>query len=82
MMMQPKLLILDEPTLGLAPVILEQLSKEMERLRRTTSITVLLGEQKITFALPCRPGIRARPRPHHMGRGPGRFAREMGTGHL
>ena len=29
LMMQPKLLILDEPTLGLAPVILEQLSKAL-----------------------------------------------------
>ena len=33
LMMQPKLLVLDEPTLGLAPVILEQFSNAMERLR-------------------------------------------------
>jgi branched-chain amino acid transport system ATP-binding protein len=52
LMMQPKLLILDEPTLGLAPVILEQLSKALESLQRTTPITVLLGEQNVTFALP------------------------------
>jgi branched-chain amino acid transport system ATP-binding protein len=52
LMMKPKLLILDEPTLGLAPVILEQLSKALERLRQTTAITVLLGEQNVTFALP------------------------------
>jgi ABC-type branched-subunit amino acid transport system ATPase component len=51
-MMKPKLLILDEPTLGLAPVILEQLSKTLEQLRQTTDITVLLGEQNVTFALP------------------------------
>jgi ABC-type branched-subunit amino acid transport system ATPase component len=31
LMMKPRLLILDEPTLGLAPVILEQLSKALER---------------------------------------------------
>jgi branched-chain amino acid transport system ATP-binding protein len=52
LMMKPKLLILDEPTLGLAPVILEVLSKALERLRGTTRITVLLGEQNVTFALP------------------------------
>ncbi|MEO7008226.1 MAG: ATP-binding cassette domain-containing protein [Caldimonas sp.] len=52
LMMKPKLLILDEPTLGLAPVILETLSKALERLRTTTSISVLLGEQNVTFALP------------------------------
>ena len=43
LMMQPKILILDEPTLGLALVILEQLSKALEKLRQTTEITVLLG---------------------------------------
>ncbi len=52
LMMKPKLLILDEPTLGLAPVILETLSKALEKLRQTTSISVLLGEQNVTFALP------------------------------
>ena len=52
LMMKPKLLILDEPTLGLAPVILETLSKALERLRATTAISVLLGEQNVTFALP------------------------------
>jgi branched-chain amino acid transport system ATP-binding protein len=52
LMMKPDLLILDEPTLGLAPVIMEQISKALERLRRTTDITVLLGEQNVTFALP------------------------------
>ena len=52
LMMRPKLLILDEPTLGLAPVILEQISSALEQLRNTTPITVLLGEQNVTFALP------------------------------
>ncbi len=52
LMMKPRLLILDEPTLGLAPVILEILSKALERLRATTRISVLLGEQNVTFALP------------------------------
>jgi branched-chain amino acid transport system ATP-binding protein len=50
--MKPKFLVLDEPTLGLAPVILETLSHALERLRRESSITVLLGEQNVTFALP------------------------------
>ncbi len=52
LMMRPRLLILDEPTLGLAPVILEQISLALEKLRNTTPITVLLGEQNVTFALP------------------------------
>ena len=52
LMMKPRLLILDEPTLGLAPIVLEQISRALERLRETTDITVLLGEQNVTFALP------------------------------
>jgi ABC-type branched-subunit amino acid transport system ATPase component len=52
LMMQPKLLVLDEPTLGLAPVILGALSAAIERLRQTTSLTLLLAEQNVTFALP------------------------------
>jgi branched-chain amino acid transport system ATP-binding protein len=52
LMMKPRLLILDEPTLGLAPVILETLSQALEKLRTTTTISVLLGEQNVTFALP------------------------------
>jgi branched-chain amino acid transport system ATP-binding protein len=52
LMMKPRLLILDEPTLGLAPVILEVLSQALERLRSTTKITVVLGEQNVTFAIP------------------------------
>ena len=52
LMMKPRLLILDEPTLGLAPVILEQISNALEQLRNATPITILLGEQNVTFALP------------------------------
>jgi branched-chain amino acid transport system ATP-binding protein len=52
LMMKPSLLILDEPTLGLAPVILGQLSDAMKTLREETDITILLGEQNVTFALP------------------------------
>jgi branched-chain amino acid transport system ATP-binding protein len=52
LMTKPDLLILDEPTLGLAPIVMEQISKALERLRQTAEITVLLGEQNVTFALP------------------------------
>jgi branched-chain amino acid transport system ATP-binding protein len=83
LMMQPKLLILDEPTLGLAPVVLEQLSKAMERLRRTTPITVLLGEQNVTFALPHADRVYVLEHARIVWEGdPLRFAAEMGTGYL
>ncbi|MDR3536442.1 MAG: ATP-binding cassette domain-containing protein, partial [Acetobacteraceae bacterium] len=81
LMMQPKLLILDEPTLGLAPVILEQLSKALERLRQTTPITVLLGEQNVTFALPHADRVYVLEHARVVWEGdPVRFAEEAGTG--
>jgi ABC-type branched-subunit amino acid transport system ATPase component len=83
LMMQPKLLILDEPTLGLAPVILEQLSRALTRLRETTPITVLLGEQNVTFALPHADRVYVLEHAHIVWEGdPARFAAEMGTGYL
>ena len=83
LMMQPKLLILDEPTLGLAPVILEQLSKALERLRTTTPITVLLGEQNVTFALPHADRVYLLEHSRIVWEGdPARFAAEMGDGYL
>jgi len=83
LMMQPKLLILDEPTLGLAPVILEQLSKALEALRQTTDITVLLGEQNVTFALPHADRVYVLEHARIVWEGPpGRFAEEAGAGYL
>jgi ABC-type branched-subunit amino acid transport system ATPase component len=83
LMMQPKLLILDEPTLGLAPVILEQLSKALMQLRETTDITVLLGEQNVTFALPHADRVYLLEHARIIWEGnPARFAEEMGAGYL
>jgi branched-chain amino acid transport system ATP-binding protein len=83
LMMKPKLLILDEPTLGLAPVILEQLSKALARLRQTTSISVLLGEQNVTFALPHADRVYVLEHARIIWEGePARFAAEAGTGYL
>jgi branched-chain amino acid transport system ATP-binding protein len=83
LMMKPKLLILDEPTLGLAPVILEQISKALERLRQTTQITVLLGEQNVTFALPHADRVYVLEHARIVWEGgPAKFAAEMGAGYL
>ena len=80
LMMQPRLLILDEPTLGLAPVILEQLSKALETLRQTTDITVLLGEQNVTFALPHADRVYVLENARFIWQGtPERFAVEAGA---
>jgi branched-chain amino acid transport system ATP-binding protein len=83
LMMQPKLLILDEPTLGLAPVILGQLSKAIERLRGERSLTLLLAEQNVTFALPHSDRVYVLDHGRITWQGdPAHFAREMSTGYL
>jgi branched-chain amino acid transport system ATP-binding protein len=83
LMMKPKLLILDEPTLGLAPVILEQISNALERLRQSTAISVLLGEQNVTFALPHADRVYVLEHARIVWEGgPARFAAEAGTGYL
>lgn len=83
LMLRPKLLILDEPTLGLAPVILEQLSKALETLRQTTDTTVLLGEQNVTFALPHADRVYVLEHARIVWEGdPARFAAEAGAGYL
>jgi len=50
LMGDPELLMLDEPTLGLAPVIIDEISEALEQLR-SDNVTVLLAEQNSTFAL-------------------------------
>ena len=83
LMMKPKLLMLDEPTLGLAPVILEQISKALERLRQTTPITVLLAEQNVTFALPHADRVYVLEHARIVWEGdPAKFAAEGGAGLL
>jgi len=83
LMMRPKLLILDEPTLGLAPLILEQISHALEQLRNTTPITVLLGEQNVTFALPHADRIYVLEHARIVWEGePSRFAAEAAATYL
>ncbi|WP_336136371.1 ABC transporter ATP-binding protein [Natronomonas amylolytica] len=50
LMSGPELLMLDEPTLGLAPVIIDDISDAIERLL-DEGLTILLVEQNSTFAL-------------------------------
>jgi branched-chain amino acid transport system ATP-binding protein len=51
LMARPKVLLLDEPSLGLAPSIVEQLFESLSALRRVEGLTILLVEQNATMAL-------------------------------
>ena len=50
LMSKPKLLLLDEPSLGLAPIIIQQIFEIIEQLRRE-GVTVFLVEQNANQAL-------------------------------
>jgi branched-chain amino acid transport system ATP-binding protein len=49
LMGNPELIILDEPTEGLAPIIVNQLSATIQRLK-SEGISILMAEQNLNFA--------------------------------
>lgn len=48
---EPGLLLLDEPTAGLSPVMVREVYRELARLKERRSVTVLLVEQNVREAL-------------------------------
>ena len=65
LMSRPKLLLLDEPSLGLAPLIVKQIFAVIAELNRQ-GMTVFLVEQNAFHALEARrPGLRHGQRAHH-----------------
>ena len=48
---RPKLLLLDEPSLGLAPLIIDQIFQTLDSLRHKLGLTVVLVEQNAMSAL-------------------------------
>ncbi len=51
LMARPKLLMLDEPSLGLAPLIVKQIFDAIRELNKTQGLTVFLVEQNAYHAL-------------------------------
>ncbi len=51
LMTNPKLLLVDELSLGLAPIVVKDLSKTVVRINREKKVTVLLVEQNAKLAL-------------------------------
>ncbi len=50
LMANPRILILDEPTEGLAPIVIRQIFEKMEELK-AEGLTMVLVEQNLAFAL-------------------------------
>ena len=50
LVLQPKMLILDEPTEGIQPNVVHEIGDVILKLNKETGLTVLLVEQKLPFA--------------------------------
>jgi len=51
LMMQPKILLLDEPSMGIAPVLIDQIFEKIEELNKKQGITIFLIEQNANVAI-------------------------------
>ena len=51
LLLQPKLLLLDEPSFGLAPLIVREIFDIMRRINRENGVSILLVEQNASLAL-------------------------------
>jgi branched-chain amino acid transport system ATP-binding protein len=51
MMARPKLLLLDEPSLGLAPLVVKEIFDALERMKEKDGVSVLVVEQNANLAL-------------------------------
>ena len=51
LMGRPKLLLLDEPSLGLAPILVQQIFKIIEQVNKDNKTTIFLVEQNANLAL-------------------------------
>ena len=50
----PRLLLLDEPSMGLAPIVVEQIFERIGQVHRDEKLTIMLVEQRVAEALePC-----------------------------
>jgi branched-chain amino acid transport system ATP-binding protein len=51
LMARPRVLLLDEPSLGLAPIIIKEIFKELKRINEEMGLTILIVEQNARQAL-------------------------------
>ena len=61
MMSRPKMILLDEPSMGLAPQIVEEIFEIVRKLNATEGVSFLLAEQNTNMALKLR-DLRLHPR--------------------
>ncbi len=69
LMLRPRLMLLDEPSFGLAPLIVEELFAILRQVNRETGVAMLIVEQNAALGARTRGArLSARDRPHRDGR--------------
>jgi len=51
LMSNPRLMLVDEPTIGLAPLVCSEIAKVLRKLKEKQGITIVITEQNVNFAL-------------------------------
>jgi len=51
LMSNPRLLLVDEPTIGLAPLVCKEIAQVLKNLNQEKGITIVITEQNVNFAL-------------------------------
>jgi len=51
LMLEPRLMLLDEPSLGIAPLIVREIFTLLQRINREDGVTILVSEQNARLAL-------------------------------
>jgi branched-chain amino acid transport system ATP-binding protein len=51
LMARPRLILLDEPSMGLAPIVVKEIFEIIQRLRAEEGVSILLAEQNAARAL-------------------------------
>lgn len=50
LMSEPRLLLLDEPSMGLAPIVIESIAEALKRIKEELKVSMLIVEQNIHLA--------------------------------
>ena len=64
LMGRPRLLMLDEPSLGLAPLLVDRIFEVIGELHRQGVTILLVGAERVSGAARCRPRLCSRNRPY------------------
>ena len=51
LMLEPRLLLLDEPSLGIAPLVVKEIFGLLERINKDDGVTIFVSEQNVRLAL-------------------------------